>query len=576
MRVKKTLSVKEFGEAIDFFLAQSTESQLRDVICVWARDVVPAERQAFLSRLSASQDVCKTDTTLGVTLLAEIASVKSELRELAKREPNWDRFEGRDEDDLGDFCEHLAPVRKLFKQAQKVFEQHEFAASVSAYVELFEIFEIRNEIDQGIRYYDLDGIDFGEVMACYLRSVYESAPRSERAEQLLAAMEKMAELDFTRQRPCLNEIVNIAAEPLSAFSDFLLDWIDVVREKRERRYDAWLREAVILRDGKDGIRELALAEGLERPRAYLDWLSILLRESCFGEAIVAARNALQVLPTGFPIRAAIADVLTTSGRHLDLHEVEMEGRWLSFEAKPTLLKLLEMSERALPEERMSLMRDACEVVREHMKARARREVFSDLWERDDIERQEDIRKNLLVHAYLLAGNVDAALKLAQTDSVLGWSDADNAQPLCVAFCFVRACGGSLRSIPSSVCDFWKCVTQDGSSRVDIFCCDEDEAPTSVSVLLEQEYERFFGLCDISRDGLEWCFQISEERVCSILSNHHRRAYGRGALLMFAMYETMQAMSRSSDALQLVGRIKKRFPRHSAFWSEFRARSTSVC
>ncbi len=575
MRVQKALSVKEFWEAVDFFLAQSTESQLRDVIRVWARDVVPAERQAFLSRLSESQDVCKTDTKLGVTLLAEIESAKSTLRELAKQEPNWDRFEGRDEDDLGDFCELLAPVRKLFKQAQKVFEKHEFAASVSAYVELFEIFEIRNEIDQGIRYYDLDGIDFGEVRACYLRSVYESAPHSERAEQLLAAMEKMAELDFTRQRPCLNEIVNIAVEPLSAFSDFLLDWIDVVRQKTESRYDAWLREAVILRDGKTGIRELALSEGLARPRAYCDWLSILVRESCFNEAVGVARSALQVLPTGLPIRAAIADALVASAQHLSLYEVEMEGRWFSFEAKPTLFKLFEMYERARPEDRARLMRDASEVVREHMKTQARRETLPDMWERDDIEHHTNVRKSFLVHAYLLAGHVDAALKLAQVDSVLGWSDADNAQSLCVAFCFVRACGSSLQSIPNPVRDFWRFVTHASSSRASVYYADEDEIPTSFAALLDKVYESIFRSGVLSRDCVDWCFEISEERVCAILSNHHRGAYGRAALLMFAMHETMQSMGKRSEAVQLLGRIKKRFPRHSAFWSELRALSDIV-
>lgn len=575
VRNQKKLSVKDFGEAIEVFLAQSTESQLRDVIRLWANDIAPAERQAFLMRLTASQKACESDRALGATLRAEIASLKSALRELAGQEPNWDRFDGRNEDCMGDFCEHVASVRRFFEQAQTVFEQRDYAVSAKMYAELFEIFEIRNECDQGIRYYDLDGIDFGEVRARYLRSVYECAPDIQRAEQLLGGMQKVAELDFTRQRPCLNEIINIAVEPLSCFSEFLVEWIEVVRQKSGRRYDAWLREAVILRSGVAGIRELALGEGSARPRAYFDWLSVLVRKGFFDEAIGAARNALHVLPAGLPIRAAIAEVLVTSGRHLNLHEVEMEGRWFSFETKPTLLKLLEMFERATPEERGRLMRNASESVCVHLKLHSRREYLSDAWERDDIEDYAGVRKNLLVHAHFLAGNVAAALKLAQVDNVLGWSDEDNAQPLCVAFCFVRACGGSLNSVPSSVRDFWRFVTRASLSRTGWFSDEEDETLTSFSALLDDVYERVLGMTVLSRDCVDWCFNVSEERVRAILSNHHRRAYGRAALLMFAMHETLQSMGRRDDAFQLLGRIKQRFLRHSAFWREFRALSDVV-
>lgn len=575
VRNQKKLSVKDFGEAIEVFLAQSTESQLRDVIRFWANDVSPLERQAFLTRLTASQKDCESNIVLGATLLSEIASVKSILRELANQEPNWDRFDGRDEDCMGDFGEHIASVRRFFEQAQTVFEQRDYAVSAKVYAELFEIFEIRNECDQGIRYYELDGIDFGEVSARYLRSVYECALYNQRAEQLLVAMKKVVELDFTRQHPCLKEIINIAVEPLSCFSEFLEEWIEVVRQKSGRRYDAWLREAVILRSGVAGIRELALGEGSARPRAYFDWLSILVSEGFFDEAIGAARNALHVLPAGLPIRAAVAEVLVTSGRHLNLHKVEMEGRWFSFETKPTLLKLLEMFERAIPEERLGLMCNAGESVRVHLKLQARREVLSDAWERDDIEDYADVRKSLLVHAHLLTGNVDAALKLAQVNNVLGWSDEDNAQPLCVAFCFVRACGGSLNSVPSSVRDFWRFVTRASLSRTGWFSDEEDDTQASYSALLDEVYERVLGMTVLSRDCVDWCFSVSEERVRAILSNQHRGAYGRAALLMFAMHETLQSMGRRDDAFQLLERIKQRFPRHSAFWSEFRALSKVV-
>ena len=53
-------------------------------------------------------------------------------------------------------------------------------------------------------------------------------------------------------------------------------WLDEIiaclRHDREREADCWLREAVRLRHGSVGLRELALQDRPWRPHAWLDWL----------------------------------------------------------------------------------------------------------------------------------------------------------------------------------------------------------------------------------------------------------------------------------------------------------------
>ena len=88
-------------------------------------------------------------------------------------------------------------------------------------------------------------------------------------------------------------------------------WLDeiiaVLRHDREREADRWLREAVRLRCGAVGLRELALQDRPWRPQAWLDWLEAIATQEDPACLLRAAKEALQNIPEGLESRAVAAD-----------------------------------------------------------------------------------------------------------------------------------------------------------------------------------------------------------------------------------------------------------------------------
>ena len=54
----------------------------------------------------------------------------------------------------------------------------------------------------------------------------------------------------------------------------------------DRIFDAWLREAIRLSQGTQGLEQLAREEGKHRPHAYLDWFAVLEQEGKRREILV--------------------------------------------------------------------------------------------------------------------------------------------------------------------------------------------------------------------------------------------------------------------------------------------------
>ena len=92
----------------------------------------------------------------------------------------------------------------------------------------------------------------------------------------------------------------------------LSDWIVVLKDASHdtrgwaREARRLLREAVELRDGADGLGNLARIDGGTHPLAWHAWVGALVRDERWADAIAAAREGLAVLRDDGH-RARIAD-----------------------------------------------------------------------------------------------------------------------------------------------------------------------------------------------------------------------------------------------------------------------------
>ncbi|MBU1749333.1 MAG: hypothetical protein KKA73_16735, partial [Chloroflexi bacterium] len=514
MEQPEKMPLKTFWEAVEQRLAAYSADELRTILRAMAQETPPADRQYFLARLAPVAEAAPPPIQED-ELLAAIDDCAREIADAMQHADAWERrYEWGeyydDEDSLGPYEEFVEPLAGLFDQAEAAFDYGHLALARAAYHKLFDLLSIEDDYGRGVRVTDLAGVDTGEASARYLRAVYETESPDYRPAALFEQLRQVQGWLFGR-RPALNDLVQISPRPLPDQERFLADWIAYLRTQPSPSgsdADAWLREAVRLAQGTAGLADLAQTEGRTRPRAYLDWFAALEQEGRLPEVLAAAQAALQTLPTGLPIRAAIADHLCATASQLHDPAALRHGRWEAFVARPSLLRLLDLWELAAdPAERATLMPRAAAYLQDYG-AQPPAGLVGTLGIGDGLEQPAWIGPAVLAHAYLLAGDWDAAQRLVARGQVLGWSSTENAQGLVVAASLVLLSGQSLGALPANLAQVWQWGLQ-----YSVVVWGEDKA--GVIQRLERAYAEQFPLVRLSIEQQErllaWCLDVAQQR-----------------------------------------------------------------
>lgn len=570
----ETMSLKTFWEAVEQRLVAFSADELRAVLRAMAQETPPTERQAFLAKLQPMvemadvvQQVLQQDD-----LLADIADLKQEIEEEMEQADDWEEEHGweekeyDEEDSLGPYSDFVEPLADLFDRTNAVFDYGNFALARAAYPELFAVFEVEDDYGRGVSAEDLKSVDIAEARARYLRAVYETETPAPRPQVLFEQMRR-AQLWLARPRLTLEGIIQISPKPLPDQESFLKDWVAFLREQSGGDADAWLREAIRLAQGTQGLEELARAEGNKRPRVYLDWLAALEQEDKHRQVLVAAQEALQTLPARLPIRAAIADHLCTAAAKLGETEALRAGRWEAFVAKPTLVRLLDLW-GATPsgQEQTRLMPQAAQHVQSYLAHPPGRSEATEIWEiGDGLEAPGWIDKSVLAHAYLFAEEWEAAHQLAAREEVLGWSSSNNPQGLVVSFFLVLLSGRRSGALPTNLVQLWQQGLQNSVGF--------GYAGEGTLTRLERAYTERLSTVSLSRDKQEqflaWCLDVAQRRVNAIVSNQHRGSYDKAAVLIAACAEVLRLRGDARGADALLDDVRNRFPRHRSFQAELK-------
>ena len=580
------MSLKAFWDAVERRLAACSADELRGILRGIAQETPPPGRQAFLGKLKpVAETAAAVQKAMGQDdLLADVDDLASELKTAMDqaKEPWEDDHDWHGHDDYGEYDEEdslepyegfIEPLTVLFDRTEGVFDHGHLKLAREAYQKLFEVLGLEDDYGRGIRVDDLDSIEGGETVARYLRAVYETEKPARRPKALFEQM-LQARSQITTLRPTLSDIIEISIKPLPDYDRFIEDWIVFLQKQDGSEADVWLREAIRLSRGTAGLEELARAEGKKRPRAYLDWFTALESEGKHREALVAAQEALQALPAKLPIRAAVADHLCAAATRLKETAALRVGRWEAFLVKPTLRRLLDLWNIASDEkERVELMQQAAQHAQNYIAHPSRRqETYGVEWHQDNLEATVWIDKSVLAHAYLLAGDWDAAHQLAAQEKTLGWSSSDNPQGLVVPFFLVLLSGKPLAALPSNLAQLWQRAlsTSVGFGEWD----DENEEGNKATKRLERTYTERLANASLTTDQqkelLSWCQHVAMQRTDDIVGNQHRGSYGKAAELTAACAETLQLQGETGEADAFLDDARNRFPRHRAFQSELDA------
>jgi hypothetical protein len=567
--MEQQLSLKAFWDAIEQRLAVCSAEELRAVVRALARATPAKARQAFLHtmQLMAETTPVVPPVPTPEELLVDIAALADELQAATEAAEGWDEY--HEEDSLGPYVEFVAPLTALFDRAAVAFAAGNMTLARTAYHNLLATLTYEDDYGRGVRAEHLPDVAVNEACARYLRAVYETESPAQRPSGLFAAMLQVCTW-LSDTRPMLDDIIQISSQVLPDQEQFCLDWIAFLHTQSEPEADAWLREAVRLSQGTAGLETLARTEGVQRPRAYLDWCAALAAEGNQHAVLAAAHEALQTLPRPLPIRAAVADYLCTAATHLHDNTALRLGRWEAFVAKPTLARLLDVWEvTPAGAERTRQMSQAAQHIQNTLSNPP--DQVASVWA-DAIERPVWPDKSVLAHAYLFAGDWDAAYRLAVPEQVLGWSSSHNTQGLVVSCCLVQMSRILPGQLPPNLAQLWHWELQNSTGFVSWYGADAGEA--SLLVRLQHAYTECLPEVSLTRDQqaafLAWCLDVVRRRVDAIVSNQHRGSYDRAALLLASCTEVLRLLGKAQEARALLGDIRQQFRQHRAFQAELQA------
>jgi hypothetical protein len=562
------ISLKSFIETVEERLDSFTPQQLRSILMDMAMQVPSLERQAFLDKL-ITPEVEVAEEVISVhqeDLLNDIVAFIEDLEDEMLRseyEPSWHYEYYDDEDSLGPYEDYVSEIEEFFDKANAAFDYGNLELSKDVYKRLFGIFEIQDDYGRGVSAYDLNNIDMKEAAARYLRSVYETASTESRPQLIFDEMLHVPSRIAERQIG-LEDLIQISTESLPDKEQFLNDWISFLRTQEHRAADYWLREAVRIARGIEGLKELALSDGKKHLRAFLDWIAALINEGKYREVIAAVESAREAISPDMPIRAAIADYLKQAAEQVGDEEIESAARWEAFYAKPELSRLLELWESTPDEsQRVKLMRRASERIKEYLRKRLPAYSPFASFDHDAAESYAPATKSNLAHAYLLCKGWESAYDISRTQKELGWSSSDNPQGL-VAICFLGLASGKMPSdFPPNLALLWNQALKNSLYY---------DAEETILLRLKEAYEAMFSnasLAEAEEKFLRWCLNISRKRANSIVQNQFRKSYWKAATLITACAEVLKLRGEEREVQAMIDEIRNKFPRHRSFQAELR-------
>lgn len=552
------IGFKPFYEEINSILNNCSINELKNIITTMAEKVSPLDRKSFIERISKYRQKLPERFPDVTELIQDIEDLRQEIQDTADDAEYDDYY--NDEDYLGPFEKYVLSLSKLYDQTAIAFDFGKIKLAREAYEKLFSIFEIEDEFGRSIHTHDLEEVDIDETRARYIRSVYLTESASNRVKIVIDKMSSMTDICY--KNPMLQEIIEIAPDPLPDFQEFLTNWIDWTKKQPGDKYDAWLREGIKISQGVKGLEQLAKTEGMNRPRAYYDWVELLIEQNDFKGVVKAAEYALSKLPEKMPIRAAIADYLAHAAIEIGDKKTAQNAHWLSFVAKPTINKLIGIYQHTANNKINNVIRDASQIINEHLNRKTDDKI--DDWEKDSVEMPVHVEKPLLLHSYLLGNNICDAFHLAKKSEILGWS-YNNCQPFFIAFTFIAATTRQLSSAPDILRRFWNYAIV--TSIKDNWDCDNDDITNNLESLYEDR------LLKINKQNIDnclpWCINTAKKRINEIVSNTKRRVYENAAILTAVCVEVLKYTGETKKAENFYTTIKQNYPRHSAFQQELK-------
>lgn len=561
----KPLAVKQFVDALRSHCQALSKENLINAVVGLGLEARPYQRQEYLERIAELTSATAPEER-AEPLLARCTALVRQIhaRWVTIYDGTW-----WDEPDVGvEYDDEMPPtltqdqeedLLALFTEADALFLEARYTDAERIYSELLPLFS-PDEHDMFVTAIEGE-FDLRESRARHARCAYETASPDHRVDRVLEALDSNERWHGSWEVPdqlfpTLTDVANAAPEKPVGFDAFVEATKRSLRESARDGYrdEALYLEAVHTTAGEEGLRAVVDDWSGAHPRAYLEWMKALHAEQMWTDLVAAARAALAEVPGDSPnhrqTRRIAAKMLANAGDFVNDPSLALEGRRTWFKLQPSNATLAELLRCATPLGRRQEELAAAIAV---------------------LERSRSV---LHVEALLIAGNLGETLSLLDDCRPLGWSSGHDITALCFSAILAYRILPRLSECPtidrylrsslmaSSNYPYWPAV-DGGDSVLPQDAVDEPELYDEVIA----------GLSDadlpkvLENNYVAWAESIAMRRIDAIVSNVHRGAYRRAAIVLVALAERLLAEDRRMDSIELIARYRTKYNRHRAFKAE---------
>ncbi len=567
MDATKPLAVKQFVQALQTHCKALSRDELINVIIGLGLDARPYQRREYLRRLMELASPRPTENDVE-SVLARCTDLLRQIHERWMKINDgtwWDDPDGEAEYDYDDeIPAMLTPDQEedllaLFSEADALFLETRYAEAERIYSELLPLF-LPDEHDRSVTTIEGD-FDLRETRARHARCVYETTSSDRRLDHVLEALNSETRwhgswADPERLFPRLLDVANAAAAEPDDFGSFIETLKRTLRESARSggRDEALYLEATRTTGGIEGLRAVVEDWGGSHPRAYFEWMRALRGENMWAELVAAARAALAEVPGDSPnhrmTRRFAATMLAEAGDVVNDPVLALEGRRSRFTLQPSDATFAELLRCATRCERRQEELEGAVAFLEHGDS------------------------TLYVESLLIADRLGETFSLLDSCRPLGWSSGRGVSALCFSAILAYRVLPCLSDYPtidryfrssliaSSAYPYWPEIDGEDPSIAESGTHSPELHDDVVAGLSHTNLP-----IDLEKKYLAWADSIGRRRVDAIVSNLHRGAYRRAAIVLVALAERLLADGQTHESTELVAHYRTKYNRHRAFKAE---------
>lgn len=404
--------------------------------------------------------------------------------------------------------------------------------------------------------------DMKQLALLSLYADYQVQEADQRAEDIYLYFSSFAFLQIH-----IEDMFHVGHENLSGTEEFLEDWIGLLKTKSGDMESRLLKEAVLYKDGVEGIVRMADENGQTHPGLYLAAIDEYEKTHNYTEIEKVGESALERIDSGLVIRSRIALRAAHAASCLGHSENVMRFCWEAFRSDSTEKNFLRLFGTKEMAEKYGMR--GMEILDAGVRGTGGGYAAG----------TELVRNYIGDYGYytlkFYTGDFETVRQASKNPKgSLGWSTSyircgirlfllylyDEPLPSKAAGYLARSIGFADESESCHLLDFEREIIEESRRH-------------NMSIFWNyfQRWKSYFPMdAEEKKTYIRWAEKIVRNRADAIVGGQHRGHYQDAAALLAVAAECKESLGEKGAIREVFAEYKNKFPRHSSFQAEMKS------